>query len=159
MNKHRPPQLSSQGWRRHNEMLDILQQTVVKQRRQRQNRRVAGVVVLIIVANLSGWLIWSSGQNDVLPHVIKGLPTQPMASSPFDPTNVLVAKRAGIVDRYLVATGKINRQHLNFETVSDDQLLQLLSDAGHPSVLGKIGGQLVVLSTSQKPPASKPAVN
>lgn len=136
--------LSQQGKRRKEAMLEQLQQELAcVHSKRRQRRAVAKGGALVAVLVIAG-LAWSIPRLPNEPE--RRLVSRPSNNtSPRQQTSLVesVGNVTGIVDRCLVGNIK---DSVEFETVTDDELLELLAAAGKPSVLGKINGKLRVIS-------------
>ncbi len=137
--------LSQEGEARKEAMLVWLQDELGAVHHKRQQRNViakgAGLAAVIAIS-VSAWSL--SRETSPENRVVEGGANSPMAqhSSVASVGNVV-----GVNDKYLVANpgGSVG-----FETVSDDEFLALLADAGQSAVLGEIDGKMRIIPDAPK---------
>ena len=157
---NRKLKLSTAGELRRQQMLGELQrevdlhQTSVR-RRKLTNRLAAGVISAAAI----GVFAWStmtgridlenkSGNDTVI-----AVKNDPVDSQPKFRFASVESNRADVNERYLVANFQ---PRIEFESISDQELLSLLEATGNPAVLGEIDGQLTVIPSKVKRSVSRP---
>jgi hypothetical protein len=132
--------LSQEGEVRKQAMLGQLQDELVSthHKRQQRNAIAKGVAfaAVLAIAGVAWSLALTTNSENRIANGTALAPVEPR--SPF----VSVGNIDGVNERCLVAN---SNSAAKLETVSNDELLTLLSAAGQPSVLGEIKGELRVI--------------
>lgn len=133
--------LSIKGRARRNQMLVELRQEMSQFHRNRNTRRWIARSFVVVFAAITVWQIqlWNLKHNDPVAAIETRQPADPVKTNP-----VVVSNQPGVLDRFLVTDSSL-KGDLDFEIVSDDELLGLMDQAGKPSFLGRIDGELVVI--------------
>lgn len=146
MSEHeRKNSLSAEGEARKEAMLVRLQDELgaVHHKRQQRNAVAKGVGLAAVVA--IAVFAWSlSPETRPENRVVEEGTSSPAA---LHPALASVGNVDGVNDKYLVAN---SGGSAGFETVSDDEFLALLSDAGQPAVLGEIDGKMRIIPDAPK---------
>ena len=123
--------LSEHGSLRRIEMLTELQSELLRDRQSRKRKHallLLGAAIVLIASNI--WLLnWRSDQRH---HVVEHVTS--------------VSRHGADQMENQNSERPFEFNHLSFEKISDDELLETLSNMGQPSVLGKIGGETKVVS-------------
>jgi hypothetical protein len=143
-----PDILSPQGRRRRDEIGRLAREAA---RRRRHQRRIMPVIALsglvLVVAVETGRLLrFSPGPPPPIARVETNIAPTPAPRSPTDSklTISLIETEAGISDRLSSAP-----KPADWTKAGDDELLQSLADAGHPSGLLYTNGQAILLAHSR----------
>lgn len=133
--------LSQQGKARKQAMLGQLQTEFASVHHTRLQRAalanwVAFAAVVVVIAGF-GWSLRTPNrdlENQIVDAATNTTAPQPLVTA--------VGNVAGVSERYIV----VNNDKLTaMETIADDELLTMLTNAGKPAVLGTINGELRVI--------------
>ncbi len=138
-NSHDPELLSQAGKARRVEMRDQLQAEFVQLhvRRQRTRRALAWSPAIVLLMVAGAWWTWST--------IAAGNSSKLMVENRQPPVQDAVPSSTGI------SANEPASPHVEFELINDDQLLDLLAEAGQPSALAWFKGKPVVIPLSKKP--------
>ena len=149
--------LSPIGQQRKRDMLGQLQQELMDLNRMKQRRKSALAAVLAVtVLGTSLFLTTPRKRRPVADlHHPTAVPSQRLNleirfpelanEQAFSPCSSFVGNQPGVVDRYSIQPGtEIPIQSLQMDTLSNNEMLEMLAEAGQPSFLGEIDGQWVV---------------
>lgn len=142
--KSRNVDLSHEGEVRRAEMLSQLK-LEMKARQTRQFQLRGGLILsgcLAVILAFSFWPSSNEPEDSNLAQNRSVVDPHPVHSS--GKRVALVQNRVSVVSKYVVSRRK--PMHVELEILDDRQLEQQLSDAGMPSVVGRIGGELRVVA-------------
>ena len=137
-NSHAPELLSQAGKARRVEMRAQLQAAFVQfhARRQRTRRALAWSPAIVLLMVAGAWWTWSI--------IAAGNSSKLLVESRQPPVQDTLPSSTG------VSAHEPSSLRVEFELINDDQLLDLLAEAGHPSALAWFKGKPVVVPLSQK---------
>ena len=136
--------LSPSGVARKKAMLGQLQEELagVHHRRQQRNSIAKGVALATVIGMVAVALLVLAPRTSPENRIAEGVAD---ATGHSRAAIASTGNVEGINDKYLVANSDSSAE---FETVSDDELLALMSAAGQPSVLAEIDGKVRVIPDS-----------
>ncbi|MCA8943254.1 MAG: hypothetical protein KDB80_11895, partial [Planctomycetes bacterium] len=128
MNGFEHVELSAAGRARRDELRDLLGRVVVRRRRTR--KAVRGTIALGLIASIA-WIAWPGSDRAATPPVDERI----AESSPAFRYIEIVTDRDDVLARYAIRVEVDSSVFLR----SDDELLEQLEHAGHPTGLLRIG--------------------
>ena len=134
--------LSRKGQATRDRMLVELQLEMLRFHTRRNiHRWVAGSAVVVIAA-MTFWQF--SVRNHQPADSVAAIEQADPGFSPAIMHPLVVSNQPDVLDRFLVTDSSFNGD-LEIEVISDEELLGWMNQAGKPSFLGRIDGELVVV--------------